>query len=48
MNMKAHKTLTALILTALVSVCCTAEFDKINRKGYQVDSEELQDRKSVV
>ena len=42
MNMKAHKTLTALILTALVSVCCTAEFDKINRKGYQVDSEELQ------
>ena len=42
MNMKAHKTITALILTALVSVCCTAEFDKINRKGYQVDSEELQ------
>ena len=42
MNMKAHKTLAALILTALVSVCCTAEFDKINRKGYQVDSEELQ------
>ena len=40
--MKAHKTITALILTALVSVCCTAEFDKINRKGYQVDSEELQ------
>ena len=40
--MKPHKITTVLITLALVLVSCTDNFDKLNRKPYQVDNEELQ------
>ena len=40
--MKPHKITTVLITLALALVSCTDNFDKLNRKPYQVDNEELQ------
>lgn len=40
--MKPHRITTVLITLALVLVSCTDNFDKLNRKPYQVDNEELQ------
>ena len=40
--MKPHKITTVLITLALVLVSCTDNFDKLNRKPYQVDNEDLQ------